>query len=223
MTMRGPFDLMVKHLWPTSIFHCIWNEHPDQAPSIVEFLHRLKRQQSAPIASGIAPRAKSGKGLYESHFDLLEADHPGLRKLKSFLAESVCQAAARVNGYESVSDLRSQIDDSWFHIANDGGFHDAHFHGECSWCGIYYLVVGASGVPTDSGAPNGGNRFYSPLASGGRYKDLGNTYLDLTYVDPPLRDGMLILFPSYLLHCALPYRGSVDRIVIAFNSKVLPA
>lgn len=94
--------------------------------------------------------------------------------------------------------------DSWFHVTNDGGFHDAHYHSGCSWCGIYYVQTGESGTRTEGGAPNGGNRFYSPLATGGGYRDLGNEYPGTTYLDPPVRDGLLILFPSYLLHSALP-------------------
>ena len=31
---------------------------------------------------------------------------------------------------------------------------------------------------------------------------------------------MVLLFPSYLLHSGLPYRGAQDRIVIAFNTQV---
>ena len=90
----------------------------------------------------------------------------------------------------------------------------------CSWCGIYYLQIGESGQRSDGGAPNGGNRFYSPLRVGGGYKDFGNQYLDFNFVDPPIQDGLLILFPSYLMHSGLPYHGEKDRIVISFNSQV---
>jgi hypothetical protein len=30
----------------------------------------------------------------------------------------------------------------------------------------------------------------------------------------------VLLFPSYLLHSALAYRGELDRITISFNSQV---
>jgi len=36
----------------------------------------------------------------------------------------------------------------------------------------------------------------------------------------PLEDGLLVLFPSYLLHSGLPYRGGKDRVLIAFNAQV---
>jgi hypothetical protein len=50
----------------------------------------------------------------------------------------VQQAVAHVNGSQlDPSRIRVEIRDSWFHITNSGGFHDAHTHGGCSWCGIY--------------------------------------------------------------------------------------
>jgi uncharacterized protein (TIGR02466 family) len=187
-------------------------------------LYELKSKEPARIASGIAPAAKSAAGLFESSFDLFADPHPGLKKFVAFADESVRRAVAHVNGSRvDPAQLRVSFPDSWFHITNGGGFHDAHHHGNCSWCGIYYLQAGESGRGPERSAPNGGNRFYSPLGAGGAYRDYGNRYLDVAYVDPPPRDGLLILFPSYLLHSGLPYCGRQDRIVISFNSSTVPA
>ncbi|MEL6264771.1 MAG: putative 2OG-Fe(II) oxygenase, partial [Pseudomonadota bacterium] len=91
-------------------------------------------------------------------------------------------------------------------------------HPGCSWCGIYYLQVGDS-EPVEVGAPNGLNRFYCPISTGGMVSDYGAAYLNAGYVDPPVRDGMLILFPAHLQHSGLPYAGSRDRLIISFNSR----
>jgi uncharacterized protein (TIGR02466 family) len=219
--MSLPSDLVVKQFWPTTFYSRPWSEHPAEAPGIIEYLYGLKANQTARIASGVAVGAKSSAGLFESNFDLFAADHSGLNKLKTFVGQTVQMAAAHVNGAQiDAHRLRVAVVDAWFHITNDGGFHDAHFHGGCSWCGIYYLQVGDSGKRTNGSAPNGGNRFYSPLRTGGGFKDFGNQYLDFNYIDVPLRDGLLVLFPSYLMHSGLSYRGEKDRIVISFNSQV---
>ena len=73
--------------------------------------------------------------------------------------------------------------------------------------------------PRFEAPPNGGNRFYSPLSVGGLLMDYGNKYLNVTSVTPPISDGLLLVFPSFLMHSALPYSGVEDRIVIAFNSR----
>ncbi len=213
----------VQQFWATNFYAFVWPEHPAESPGIIEYLYQLRDEQSSNIASGVAPAAKSSFGLYESDFDLLARDHPGLDKLRLFVTRCVQQAVAHVNGPElGPSQIQVEIRDSWFHITNSGGFHDAHFHGGCSWCGIYYLQIGDSGQRTELGAPNGGNRFYSPLWKGGQHQDYGNNYLNLGFVDPPMSDGMLLLFPSYLLHSGLPYQGDQDRIVISFNTRSNP-
>ena len=83
-----------------------------------------------------------------------------------------------------------------------------------------YYVRAADARGTDgAGAGNGVSRFYSPIGTGGAFSDFGNAYLSNNRVDITPVDGMLLLFPSYLLHSGLPYSGREDRIMIAFNSR----
>jgi uncharacterized protein (TIGR02466 family) len=222
--MPPSYDLKPIQFWATPFYQRYWRDHLVEAPGIIAHLYELKSRETARIASGVAPAAKSATGLFESNFDLFANPHPGLAKLVAFADDTVRAAVAHVNGPQvDPARLKVTFPDSWFHVTNGGGFHDAHHHGNCSWCGIYYLQAGESGRGAERSAPNGGNRFYSPLAAGGSYRDFGNRYLDVSYVDPPPRDGLLILFPSYLLHSGLPYRGEHDRIVISFNSCTTPA
>ena len=216
--MAAPSELVIKQFWPTTFYSRLSRDHPVEAPGIIEHLYSLRSRESARVASGVAPGAKSSYGLFESNFDLFGEEHPGLSKLKAFIGQTIRMAASHANGSQTEPrQLDVAIVDSWFHITNDGGFHDAHYHGGCSWCGIYYVQVSECGRRADGSAPNGGNRFYSPLRTGGGFKDYGNQYLGFNYTDPPLCDGMLLLFPSYLMHSTLAYRGEKDRIVISFN------
>jgi len=206
--------------WPTMLFFRTWEDHQRHRDAIVARLRELQAGQRRPIDSGVAPAMKSAAGLSEGGFDLLRDPQPSLGELRRFIESSVATAACVANGSEAAAkEIAVTIVDSWYHITNDGGFHDAHHHHGCSWCGIYYLQAGESGRTPGGGAPNGASRFYSPLLTGGQYRDYGNRYLAGS-LDFPLEDGLLLIFPSYLLHSGLPYRGSHDRIVIAFNSRV---
>lgn len=189
--------------------------------NIVEYLYQDRDKQQANIASGIAPAAKSNYGIYESDFDLLDRDHSGIKSLKAFIGDDALQqTVSHVNGGVVPPErIENEFRDSWYHITNNAGFHDAHVHGGCSWCGIFYLQAGESGQRVGAAAPNGGNRFYSPHWTGGAYSDYGNQYLANVYVDPPIQDGTLLLFPSFLKHSGLPYRGKTDRVIISFNSR----
>jgi uncharacterized protein (TIGR02466 family) len=213
-------EIAIQQKWPTSFFVRQWQEHAEQSPAMTRFLYELKSAHRENIASNVAPKAKSATGLFESDFDLFDNNQIGLQRLKAFIVDTIQKVVSKFNGSEvPPSKISVRIVDAWFHITNHGGFHDAHGHPNCSWCGIYYVQTGDSHQSSTHGAPNGANRFYLPYTLGGSYSDYGNRYLNACYLDPPIKDGMLLLFPSYLWHSALPYSGKQDRIVIAFNSQ----
>lgn len=216
----GEYELQPRTFWPTTMFVRKYRDHERDAAAIIAHLYEMKAREKTNIASGVAPSMKSKYGLFESRFDLFrETTNEQLKRLVAFISSSVRRAVWHVNGREiDVNRISIEFPESWFHITNDSGFHDAHYHGGCSWCGVYYLQI--SDVPVRAGdhAPNGVNRFYTPIGCGGRAPDYGNKYLGAGHVDVPPTPGTLVLFPSYLLHSGLPYRGALDRIILSFNS-----
>ncbi|HBE72414.1 MAG TPA: hypothetical protein DDW52_30125 [Planctomycetaceae bacterium] len=217
--MKTEFGLSGTQLWATMIFTRQWEHHPHEAQAIVKFLLNLRDAQESRIDSGVAPTMKSNHGLYESSFDLFDMQQENLQNLVDFIRRSLATAVSVANNQEHAPEkLDIQFVDSWYHITNGGGFHDAHVHDGCSWCGIYYLQTGDAGRGQGRAAPNGGSRFYCPFTQGGAYRDYGNKYLKAA-IDAPVREGMLLIFPSYLLHSGLPYQGEQDRIVLAFNAR----
>lgn len=220
MSAESLCEISATTFWPTIFFHLSWQDHAKYSQGIIDFLYELRAKAQHNIASGVAVRAKSGSGVYESTFDLFTKPHPGLQQLAQFIGQTLASAVSHMEGGRvQPFQLQMVIADSWYHISNQGGHHDAHYHHNYSWCGIYYLEIGTSGAALNAGAPNGGSRFYSPLLLGGGYRDDGNRYLN-DYFDAPIQNGMLLLFPSYLQHSGLPYQGEKDRIVIAFNARV---
>jgi uncharacterized protein (TIGR02466 family) len=218
--MASDFDLGGKQSWPTMFFFRRWKDQAVEAPGIVDFLLQQRKLATSNIESGVALTAKSMHGLFESDFDLFKKEHPGLRKLVAWVEQTVQQAVCVANGNRERPDrVRVEIPEAWYHVSTAGGFHDAHYHGDCSWCGIFYLQSGNARPSDATGAGNGISRFYSPIGSGALVHDFGNAYLTANRVDITPTDGMLLLFPAYLLHSGLPYSGEQDRIVIAFNSR----
>ncbi len=216
--------ISIMQAWPTTMFLCDWPENGARAPAIIDHLQERAKAFKQPIASGVATSAKSGEGLIESRLDLFETtSEPNLKALIAWIAGCVRAAVSKANGGDVAPDkLRVEFTESWFHITNNGGFHDAHSHGNCSWCGIYYLAAGDPDTVPASGsttAGNGINRFYGPLPTGGMARDFGSNYLRRYYIDVQPIEGRLVLFPSYLLHSALPYFGASDRIVLSFNTR----
>lgn len=219
MTTNKEYDLNGVQTWQTMFFTRRWEAMSTDGPKVIAYLKRLKDEQNTTIESGIATSSKSASGLYESDFDLFSQENESLQRLVKFIETTLASAICIANSQEArPQDLQIEFVDSWYHITNEGGFHDAHVHHGCSWCGIFYLEMGESERHGKKSAPNGGSRFYCPFNAGGGYRDYGNKYLTAS-VDAPIENGLLLLFPSYLLHSGLPYRGSEDRVVVAFNAK----
>ncbi len=216
----GEYELTPRNYWPTTMFSRRYKRHAEDASAIIAHLQELKAAQMKNIESDVAVVMKSEHGLYESKLDLFETtEHPQLKTLVAFIESSVKRAVWHVNGRSvDLNRIRVKFVDSWFHITNDSGFHDAHYHGGCSWCGMYYLQMTDVPEVRPSHAPNGVNRFWSPIPHGGILSDFGNHYLGNGCVDVPPIPGTLVLFPAYLLHSGLPYKGDKDRVLLAFNT-----
>ena len=200
--------------WSTS-FYMIENEAHDEIKQ--KALDYISDSLESEIT--VAPRAKGG-GLRETNFELFhrakEADVAGhgVGSIYDFCLRGVATAVCHKQKI-SVDEISVKMLDSWAHVSNDCGYHDAHNHPNCSWCGIYCVEAGESSSET----LNGINRFYSPLNSM-TLDDMGSHYLASNSNDWEPKDGVLIVFPSYLMHCALPYSGEVDRVVISFNTVI---
>jgi len=72
---------------------------------------------------------------------------------------------------------------------------------------------------TDSGKLT----FINPNLASNMYIDVTTAKLKYPYSSAPialrLKPGQLVLFPSWLLHEVMPYKGTTERITVAFNAR----
>ena len=158
-----------------------------------EIIDDLKSYIMSLETKGIESKVavKIKHNLIESDFNLFHHDNDIIKKTSQWVGNCVAET---IN-----------------HITKTNGMHEPHIHPRCSWCGIYYIKSGND----DSGH----TVFENPTRS--TYVDRGNLYLNnISTVRIKPRDGMLVLFPSYLSHYQAMYKGTEDRIVIAFNSSI---
>lgn len=210
-------DIEVLPAWGTDLIICTNPYHDLLHEPIREAIYQHQTQSTIDVASEVALSAK--QGLFESELNFLELDNADLQVLNQTLSEMILTVATQVNEdyWPEGAEAEAVITESWYHITRKGGYHDAHSHPNCSWCGIYYLDAGDEDFSRRSGV----NRFYDPRVNAGHYLDAGAEYLNRTGVwDIAPETGKVVIFPSYLTHSALPYFGEKDRIVIAFNAQV---
>lgn len=211
-------DYGLHELWATPIVKVKNPDHGQIKQALVQFSYDSEKRAGMAVESGVTPHLKNA--LYESTMDIFNSTPlPEMKALLNFCLRSVGEVAAQLRKKLHPQDpplpgIGVVIHESWIHVTRDRGYHDMHTHPNCSWCGIYTIEPG----DCDPKSLNGNNRFDSPIEPA--YIDLGSdAYITSSmYVCP--EDGLLVLFPSYLRHSAVPYAGSRDRIVLAFNSRV---
>jgi len=108
----------------------------------------------------------------------------------------------------------------WANVNRAGHGNEFHFHPGSFWSGVYYVEDGGIGADPSLGGelefmdPRGATpAMYAPhlawTVPGGRSMGACETI--------PPRAGRMVLFPAWMLHAVRPYRGSAERISIAFN------
>ncbi len=164
-------------------------------------------KETKGIESEVAAGIKHN--LVESKFDFLYGNALIVKDTKKWIDECIKKTINTIQMEDIDYDIN--YNESWYHVTTTNGMHESHIHPSCSWCGIYYLKSGND----DSGH----TVFESPVRS--TYIDRGNLFLNnMSTVRIKPEDGLLVLFPSYLSHYQSMYKGTEDRIVIAFNASV---
>lgn len=207
-------DIEAIDAWTTHLFVTQLDDHEFLKDALLAHIYQRQAEQQQTVDSDVAVLAKHN--LSESRLDFLEDELPEVMELRRMVEELVAGVAHEVNHMHWPQDCEAyaHVIESWYHVTKNGGYHDAHSHPNCSWCGIYYLDPGEANLDQR----NGINRFYDPRVNAEHYADPGTAYLGSQgFWDFSPIEGQVVIFPSYLKHSALPYFGQKDRVVIAFN------
>ncbi|MEN0063662.1 MAG: putative 2OG-Fe(II) oxygenase [Myxococcota bacterium] len=207
-------------MWPTWFGEGL---HP-QADTLNASLKTLFRKQLADDGGRVGT-------TYVSADDLLHRyqNEPAVTGLFQFLSDLVFRTAHQANqpvwAELGAPRLRVVMVGAWFQVQNEGGRHAIHNHGNCSWSGVYWVDVDDAAERTSHpgyGVHNGVLRFHGPHLArlGGAHMDLGSAYLQRSSHDVAPAAGRAVVFPSWLLHEALPYEGQRDRVAVAFNAQL---
>lgn len=113
----------------------------------------------------------------------------------------------------SAPQIRWQLQ-GWANVCDPGAFNSAHSHPGSTWSGVYYV---------DDGAPS--SPHHSQLQLIAPEQGRASTFMpyllpDTLCINPV--SGMMVLFPSYLMHAVLPHHGQRPRVSIALNLRSDP-
>jgi uncharacterized protein (TIGR02466 family) len=159
-------------------------------------------------------RKVSNAGGWQSATDFLGWGAPECAELLKSIQNGVRRACDLSPAQRALPPgSRTLLLSAWANINRDGAYNRPHVHPGSHWSGVYYVDIGrpTPGIPT-----NGAIEFVDPRNIGAAVAVPGFTFGDPCYFMP--EPGMMLIFPSWLYHWVMPFRGNGERISIAFNA-----
>ena len=162
----------------------------------------------------------SNLGGWQSRWDFAEWSGAAGRQVLESARALATQLTSNRQGQAVRVDWKMN---AWANINRHGQGNEFHTHPGSFWSGSYYVDDGSASAGQDVGGefeiqdPRGvAPAMYAPaLTVAGR----AGTAMGAVEMLRP-RAGMMILFPAWLQHAVRPYRGTTQRISIAFNLSV---
>lgn len=101
----------------------------------------------------------------------------------------------------------------WANVNGAGDYNTIHSHPTSQWSGVYYAAIGEN----DPSRPlSGVIEFQDPRGAPQAQPFPGFDFGHKLRLVP--ETGLLLVFPSWLLHMVHPFHGAGERISIAFNA-----
>ena len=201
-------DAKIDALIPTPIMRLRWDEATVRNPQLVETI--LAREKTEAGAT------RSNKGGWHSENDMLKWGGEAAQALLKFVVAAAGKATKQVMMGQEMEAFKWQVI-MWANVNRSGHYNAAHIHTRSTWSGVYYPDVGEP----DPDYPSNGVLVLHNPKGGDRIGFLRSPYMPLTYhIDP--EPGLMVLFPSHLVHSVNPYQGSRPRISISFNLMKAP-
>jgi uncharacterized protein (TIGR02466 family) len=173
-------------------------------------LPRFAEKQAETIKTILAMRdgcvgiARSNAGGWHSTDDLHKSENPEI----AWIMQRALQIAESciVEYYGESKQGQLHMVNAWANINGPGNWNAPHIHLPCQWSGCFYVNVNDAAQ-----LRNDGNIiFIDPLPLGPHFRKATNSV-----IQP--KTGMILIFPSYLMHMVEPHQSDEERISIAFN------
>ncbi len=181
-------------------------------PSLV-WTHDLRREEREPlnaqlareIDSLISPRPQLTPGqTWQTEQDLHR------REAFAELMPYIREAASSTLDFLEIEYDAFEITGCWANANPHGAPHVPHTHPNNYLSGVYYVRVPPGGDTVSFHDPRGQLNVIAPRV---RRPNNHNS----SQINIPVKEGRLIVFPSWFKHSVLPNMGDGERISISFN------
>lgn len=103
-----------------------------------------------------------------------------------------------------------RITDCWLNVYSEGNSQEFHNHANSVISGIYYAKAPKGCGPLVIQSPYADLMFEAPV--------LANDNLNMTQINLVPKEGLMVLFRSFVKHAVKPNKRAEERVSIAFNA-----
>ena len=207
----GP-DVTMLLLYSTPVLQATMPEHETLNTELKRIILEQERKEG-PL------KTRSSRGGWQSSTDMYEWGGESFQQVLNFILGIV--DAATVSRKEELEKVTWRIN-CWANINRAGDSNQFHTHPGCFWSACYYVDDGGAGDDPSVGGkfeiddPRGVSTImYEPqLTFPGDGMVLG------VLQNFPPKNGMVIIFPSWLSHGVDVYKGTGERISVSINFSV---
>lgn len=155
---------------------------------------------------------RSNKGGWHSEEDLLTWPELQFADLADTFRSATSHMIAATSG-KSRFDVDLSIS-AWANVNHFGEFNAPHIHPGYHWSGVYYVQV--PDFSADRITRAGNLEFKDPRGP----VTMLRTPEQKDGLSLPPREGLILMFPSWLYHWVTPFSIDTVRISIAFNARI---
>jgi uncharacterized protein (TIGR02466 family) len=192
----------IENIFPTPLFSHLFKNVDSLNAELRELI--LEREQTTPSAG------KSNIGGWQSDVDFLSWGGSAVETLGRYLSTAVEIATKQLPIVAPNLKIQFQLI-AWAAVNRKGHYNTSHVHPMATWSGVYYVDAGDK--------PQSGHgavlEFEHPIQA--MVMNFFPGLLPSSLIVRP-EAGLVVLFPSSLVHNVRIYQGERPRICVPFNA-----
>jgi uncharacterized protein (TIGR02466 family) len=192
----------IENLFPSPMFSHVFKNVDSLNTELRDLI--LERERTTPSV------AKSNMGGWQSDVDFLSWGGSAVATLGRYLGSVVEIATTRLPLVASNLKIQFELI-AWAAVNRKGHYNTSHVHPMATWSGVYYVDPGDE----PRNGPGAVLEFEHPIQA--MVMNFFPGLLPSTLLVRP-EAGLVVLFPSSLVHNVRMYHGERPRICVSFNA-----
>ncbi len=205
--------LQVNHFFSSPVFILQDNNHAENIDVLLKDIYEWQRNDDVDLV-------RSNQNGWHSPTDIFKKTEPGLSRISRLMIECFTKCTQEIAPKFDPKNFDMK-GEGWVNINPKHGFNVPHDHPGYTWSGVYYVVVPEKKDPKSR---SGSIELLDPRTNtAAMASDIARQsgYFSPKRTLTP-KDGMILIFPSYLRHWVYPNDEDENRISMAFNFKFAP-